>query len=265
MEVVMAEMVVEEENQDIEDDNESRVVFLWVHGWFKADWSVYDELDVWKVWENDGPAIRHLSRLYTSMIPISIYTNDFLGNPQRCRWIVDKLARFLHPRRLHSIDMALLPSTPLLNPRKTLWTQSRSWPAEFSKTIPVELRGLDPETSTCSPFPTHLLSPTTQKLLARSPGWLPVPPPHCLKIHQEPDLTTHFLSDTADHQLFFCDHPALGLIWSFSTPNPTSTIPPIKTVINANRGGLKGHVDLQWRFRPRTWVDGLWGNEGVAK
>jgi len=31
MEVVMAEMVVEEENQDIEDDNESRVS-LWVHG-----------------------------------------------------------------------------------------------------------------------------------------------------------------------------------------------------------------------------------------
>jgi len=31
MEVVMAEMVVEEESQDIEDDNESRV-FLWVHG-----------------------------------------------------------------------------------------------------------------------------------------------------------------------------------------------------------------------------------------
>ena len=50
------------------------------------------------------------------------------------------------------------------------------------------------------------LSPTTQKLLTRSPEWLPVSPLYCLKIHQESE-------HTLDHILFcqtcdrhFSDH-----------------------------------------------------------
>jgi len=89
------------------------------------------------------------------------------------------------------------------------------------------------------------LSPTRQKLLAHPLRWFPVPPPCCLKIHQESAHTPeHILScqtwATASSSL--TTRASFCALWPVSSmPNPASlSFPPS-------------------RPRSSTWIDGFHG------
>jgi len=89
------------------------------------------------------------------------------------------------------------------------------------------------------------LSPTSQKLLTHPPGWFPIPPPCCLKIHQESAHTPeHILScqtwATASSSL--TTRASFCALWPVSSmPNPASlSFPPS-------------------RPRPSSWIDGFHG------
>ena len=58
----------------------------------------------------------------------------------------------------------------------------------------------------------HQLSPTTQKPHPRSPRWLPLSPPCCLKIHQQSaHIPDHSFLPNMGERYFFSDHSILVL------------------------------------------------------
>jgi len=105
--------------------------------------------------------------------------------------------------------------------------------------------------------PVRFPGPVIQHFLTHFPGWLPVPPPCCSKIHQE---SAH----TPDHTLFgdrhsFSDHLTLVLR---SLTGLVNTQPNLSKGRRPRR--LKSHVDSLWRWRcfrsrlafrrcPQTW------------